>query len=170
MFSVLICLAGSALIEGGSFGLRRVTAVRAGAAAAIGSGLGPLERFLPPFVVNAASAAAAPKGGYTNEVVRTVDGIRHKRLGGSGIIVSELGLGTQRWGSTDFNAPDEALCHQMMDRAILNSGVNLIDTAEQYPIPSDRAFPEGNTERIIGSWLAKDKARRSKVVIASKIT
>jgi len=57
-----------------------------------------------------------------------------------------------------------------MDRAILEGGVNLIDTAEQYPIPSTREKPEGDTERIIGTWLAKDKSRRSKVVIASKIT
>jgi len=132
--------------------------------------------WLPPFLqgpVAAASAASrlpASAKGATNEVVKTVDGIRQKRLGSGDIIVSELGLGTQRWGSGDFNAPDEALCHKLMDRAILESGVNLIDTAEQYPIPSTREKPEGDTERIIGSWLAKDKARRSKVVIASKIT
>ena len=35
----------------------------------------------------------------TNEIVKVVEGIRHKRLGGSDIIVSELGLGTQRWVS-----------------------------------------------------------------------
>lgn len=29
---------------------------------------------------------------------------------------------------------------------------------------------EGDTERIIGSWLAKGKGRREKVVLASKIT
>ena len=102
--------------------------------------------------------------------VRTIDGIRQKRLGGGGIIVSEIGLGTQRWGSADFNGPDEALCHKMMNRAILESGVNMIDTAEQYPIPSTPARPEGSTERIIGSWLAQDKSRRDKVVLASKIT
>jgi hypothetical protein len=131
--------------------------------------------WMPPFMQDAQRAAAAsrlPAGstGPTNEVVRTVEGIRHKRLGGSNLVVSEMGLGTQRWGSADFNGPDEALCHKLMDRAILEGGINLIDTAEQYPIPSTREKPEGNTERIIGSWLAKDKSRRSKVVIASKIT
>ena len=99
-----------------------------------------------------------------------MDGIRQKRLGGSDIIVSEMGLGTQRWGSTDFNAPDEAMCHKLLDRAVLGSGINLIDTAEQYPIPSDRMRPEGDTERIIGSWLRQDRSRREKVVLASKIT
>ncbi|KAJ8606962.1 hypothetical protein CTAYLR_009270 [Chrysophaeum taylorii] len=103
----------------------------------------------------------------TNEVVRSVNGIRRKRLGTSGIEVSEVGLGTQRWGSTDFNAPDEALCHAMLDLAVAN-GVNLVDTAEQYPIPSSRERPEGLTEEIIGRWLAKHD--RSSLVIASKIT
>ena len=103
-------------------------------------------------------------------MVRVVDGMRHRRLGGGDVVVSELALGTQRWGSADFNAPDEALCHAMLDRAVLERGVNLIDTAEQYPIPSSRSKPEGRTEQIIGSWLAQDAARREKVVIATKIT
>ena len=90
--------------------------------------------------------------------------------GGWGHRCSEFGLGTQRWGGADFNSPDETLCHAFLDRAVLEKGVSLIDTAEQYPIPSDRARPEGNTERIIGSWLAKDKSRREKVVLATKIT
>ena len=106
--------------------------------------------------------ALPASAGPTNEVISVVDGIRQKRLGGSGIIVSEVGLGTQRWGSTDFNAPDMAACHALMDRAILDSGVNLIDTAEQYPIPSDDLTGrfEGYTEQIIGKWLAKDKVQR----------
>ena len=35
--------------------------------------------------------------GPTNEVVKSINGMKLKRLGGSDIIVSELGLGTQRW-------------------------------------------------------------------------
>ena len=35
--------------------------------------------------------------GPTNEVVKSVNGMRQRRLGGSDIVVSELGLGTQRW-------------------------------------------------------------------------
>ena len=117
------------------------------------------------------TSRARPATRPTNETVKVVEGIRHKRLGGrSGIVVSEIGLGTQRWGSADVNAPDETLCHAMMDRAVLERGVSLIDTAEQYPIPSDRSRPEGRTEEIIGRWLAQDKSRREKVVIATKIT
>lgn len=85
-----------------------------------------------------ASAAGIPKssgkGGPTNEIVKVVNGIKHRRLGGSDIVVSELGLGTQRWISTDFNAPDKDLCYAFMDEAILKRGINLIDTAEQYPM------------------------------------
>jgi len=95
--------------------------------------------------------------------------MRMRTLGSSGIEVSELALGTQRWGSADFNAPDEAMCHKMLDMATA-AGVNFLDTAEQYPIPSGPGKPEGSTEKIIGSWLAKDKSRREELVIASKIT
>lgn len=106
----------------------------------------------------------------TNEVVQTVDGIRQKRLGNSDVVVSELALGTQRWVSADFNAPDEAQCQAFLDRAVLGSGVNLVDTAEQYPIPSDNARPEGLCEEVIGRWMAKEAGRRRKLVIATKIT
>jgi hypothetical protein len=47
-------------------------------------------------VANAADVGVASKG-PTNEVVKSVNGMRQRRLGGSGIVVSELGLGTQRW-------------------------------------------------------------------------
>ena len=125
------------------------------------------------FLPGAARAAAKGFGlpsKETNDVVSTVDGIRRKRLGNSDIAVSELALGTQRWGGADFNSPDEELCHQLLDRGVLEGGINLIDTAEQYPIPSDRTRPEGATEEIIGRWLKKGSGRRNKVVLASKIT
>eukprot|EP00611_Tribonema_gayanum_P019819 TRINITY_DN3509_c0_g1_i2.p1 TRINITY_DN3509_c0_g1~~TRINITY_DN3509_c0_g1_i2.p1 ORF type:complete len:474 (-),score=88.81 TRINITY_DN3509_c0_g1_i2:2557-3936(-) len=138
-------------------------------AAAAGAG-GVFSGLFGGGAANAAGLSKVAPKGKTNEVVRTVNGIRHRRCGGGDIIVSEVGLGTQRWVSEDFNAPDEALCHQMMDRAILEGGVNLIDTAEQYPIPSSRRRPEGLAEEVIGRWINKAPGRREKVVIASKIT
>ena len=93
---------------------------------------------LPFFGGGEEAKASAPrkrgKGGPTNEVIKVVNGIKHRRLGGSDIVVSELGLGAQRWVSTDFNAPDKDLCYAFMDEAILKRGINLIDTAEQYPM------------------------------------
>jgi len=119
-------------------------------------------------------AAGGGGGGPTGEVVKIVRGMKQKRLGNSDIFVSELGLGTQRWVSTDFNAPNKNLCYEFMDEAILKRGVNLIDTAEQYPIPSGgRGWgqpSEGDTEKVIGSWIKDRKVPRSDVVIATKIT
>eukprot|EP00591_Stephanopyxis_turris_P007596 CAMPEP_0195513780 /NCGR_PEP_ID=MMETSP0794_2-20130614/5353_1 /TAXON_ID=515487 /ORGANISM="Stephanopyxis turris, Strain CCMP 815" /LENGTH=510 /DNA_ID=CAMNT_0040641879 /DNA_START=140 /DNA_END=1672 /DNA_ORIENTATION=- len=123
---------------------------------------------------NAASSAplsSYKSSGPTNEVLTSVRGMKRKRLGGSDVIVSELGLGTQRWCSTDYNAPQSMECMELMDEAILNHGVNLIDTAEQYPIPSGNGeSAEGATELVIGRWMKERKVGRDEVVIASKIT
>eukprot|EP00956_Cyclotella_meneghiniana_P002424 scaffold2730_cov89-Cyclotella_meneghiniana.AAC.2 len=112
--------------------------------------------------------------GTTNEVIKTVNGMRQRRLGGSDICVSELGLGSQRV-SADFNAPNKEQVFEFLDTAIIKHGVNLIDTAEQYPIPSDgKIAKEGDSELVIGEWMkvrGMDKGEgRKKVVIASKIT
>ena len=48
------------------------------------------------YVANAAGTINAGNG-PTNEVVKSVNGMKLRRLGGSDILVSELGLGTQRW-------------------------------------------------------------------------
>lgn len=45
-------------------------------------------------------------------------------------------------------------------------GVNFLDTAEMYPVPT-RKETQGETDRIIASWLAKRD--RSKVVLATKV-
>jgi len=129
------------------------------------------------YAANADGVAKNVNGGKgpTNEVVKSVNGMRQRRLGGSDIVVSELGLGTQRWISSDFNAPNKDEVFEFMDKAILKSGVNLIDTAEQYPIPSDgKSANEGDSERAIGEWMKSRNLHkgdaRSKVVIATKIT
>jgi hypothetical protein len=119
---------------------------------------------------SAASGNSKKSSGSTNEVVKVVNGIKQRRLGGSDIVVSELALGTQRWASDDFNAPSEQECMTFMDEAILKSGVNLLDTAEQYPIPSGRSAREGDTETLIGKWIKDRNVPREKVVIATKIT
>ncbi|MCR8666979.1 NADP(H)-dependent aldo-keto reductase [Aestuariibaculum sp. M13] len=78
------------------------------------------------------------------------------------IKVSKICLGTMTWG----NQNTEAEGHEQLDYA-LEQGVNFIDTAEMYPVP---ASPEtqGETSRIIGSWLKK-RNNREQVIIASKI-
>jgi aryl-alcohol dehydrogenase-like predicted oxidoreductase len=57
--------------------------------------------------------------------------------------------------------------HDQLDFA-LDQGVNFIDTAELYAVPT-KPETQGSTEKIIGSWIAKRK-RRDDFILASKIT
>ncbi|MCQ4142949.1 NADP(H)-dependent aldo-keto reductase [Vogesella sp. AC12] len=82
-------------------------------------------------------------------------------LGRSGIHVSLISLGTMTWGEQN----SEADAHSQLDLA-LERGINLIDTAEMYPVPP-RADTQGRTESHIGSWLAKG-GRRERIVLATK--
>ncbi|HEY3539976.1 MAG TPA: NADP(H)-dependent aldo-keto reductase [Trinickia sp.] len=89
--------------------------------------------------------------------------MEYRKLGDSDVKVSAIGLGTMTWG--EQNTESEA--HAQIDYA-LDQGVNLIDTAEMYPVPP-KADTQGSTERYIGSWLAKHPSAREKIVLATKI-
>lgn len=84
------------------------------------------------------------------------------RLGASSIEVSKVCLGTMTFG--EQNTESEA--HSQIDYAV-ERGINFIDTAEMYPV-IPRPQTQGETERIIGSWLKKSR-RRADVVIATKV-
>jgi aryl-alcohol dehydrogenase-like predicted oxidoreductase len=86
------------------------------------------------------------------------------RLGRSALRVSQYCLGTMTWGSQN----SEAEAHAQIDLA-LEHGVNFIDTAEMYPTTPLSPETCGETERIIGAWLAKS-GRRGEIVLATKIT
>ena len=66
-------------------------------------------------------------------------------LGGSGLRVSKICLGTMTWGEQTT----EAEGHAQIDWA-LEHGINFIDTAEMYPIPPAHKT-QGATEKIIGA-------------------
>ncbi len=68
--------------------------------------------------------------------------------------LSVFGLGTMTFGAES----DEATSHAMLDRYV-ESGGTLIDTADVYT--------RGESERIIGTWLAA-RGNRDDVVIATK--
>ena len=89
--------------------------------------------------------------------------MKYNQLPGTALTVSEVCLGTMTWG--EQNTEQDA--HAQIDYA-LDHGVNLIDTAEMYPVPP-RAETQGSTERFIGTWLAKHRSAREKVVLATKI-
>lgn len=88
--------------------------------------------------------------------------MEYSALGNTDIRVSKICLGSMTWGEQN----SEAEGHRQLDMA-LDRGVNFVDTAEMYPVPS-REQTYGVTESIIGEWLAKRK-QRDKIVIATKI-
>ncbi|HET6786689.1 MAG TPA: NADP(H)-dependent aldo-keto reductase, partial [Aquabacterium sp.] len=61
----------------------------------------------------------------------------------------------------------EAEAHAQLDAA-LDAGINLIDTAEMYPVPP-RPDTQGRTEQYIGTWL-RQRGRRQDIVLATKAT
>lgn len=86
-----------------------------------------------------------------------------KKLGRTDIDVTEICLGTMTWGVQNT----EADAHSQIDYA-LDAGINFMDTAEVYAIPSS-ADTYGKTESYIGTWFKKT-GKRDKFVLASKIS
>jgi aryl-alcohol dehydrogenase-like predicted oxidoreductase len=84
-------------------------------------------------------------------------------LGQSSLQVTPICLGTMTFGE-QVNA---AGAHAVLDRA-WERGVNFLDTAEMYAVPS-RAETYGATETIIGQWLAQRPGVRQKLVLATKV-
>ncbi len=85
------------------------------------------------------------------------------QLGRSDLNVTPICLGTMTFGEQ----VDETTSHAVLDRA-LAQGINFIDTAEMYSVPT-RAETFGATETIIGNWFAKHPGARQKLVLASKL-
>lgn len=86
----------------------------------------------------------------------------YRKLGRTGLKVSELCLGTMTWG--EQNTEGEG--HEQMDYA-LDQGINFFDTAELYAIPP-KPETQGRTEEIIGTWFQSRK-NRDKVILATKV-
>src|SRR5207344_2514164 len=84
-------------------------------------------------------------------------------LGGGPLQVSRICLGTMTFGEQ----VDEATAFTIMDRAV-EQGINFIDTAEMYAVPTRRET-YGATETIIGRWFAANPGMRQRVVLASKV-
>ena len=86
--------------------------------------------------------------------------MKYRRLGRSALQVSELCLGTMNFGprtseQDSFSILDEALAQ----------GINFVDTANQY----GGHLGVGVTETLLGKWLAQDRGRRDRIVLATKV-
>lgn len=82
-----------------------------------------------------------------------------RRLGRTGLKVSEVCLGTMTFG----HQCDEDVSFTIMNKAA-DAGVFFLDTADAYPVPPT---PEtaGRTEEIVGRWLM---GQRDRYVVATK--
>ncbi len=89
--------------------------------------------------------------------------MQYRPLGRTGLNVSVIALGTMTWGEQNT----EVDAHAQLNLA-LDAGINLIDTAEMYPVPP-RPETQGRTEQYIGNWLKKT-GRRNDIVLATKAT
>ncbi|GAB5452051.1 MAG: aldo/keto reductase [Halioglobus sp.] len=87
--------------------------------------------------------------------------MKKNRLGRSGIVVSDICMGTMTFG----NQADEQTAFRILDMSY-DAGIDFYDTAEMYPVPPDSKYV-GETEEIVGRWM-KTKDRDS-LIIATKV-
>ncbi len=88
--------------------------------------------------------------------------MKYKNLGNTGLIVSELCMGTMTFGSGFHNIGqvDQKLANQMVKYAI-DAGINFFDTANVYS--------RGESEEILGKSFRDLGIGREDVVIATKV-
>src|SRR4030095_14094988 len=83
--------------------------------------------------------------------------MRYRKLGRTGIEVSEIGYGAWGVGVVQWLGKTDEESLTALERAI-DLGVNFIDTA--------LAYGEGHSERLVGEVI---RSRRERIYIASKI-
>ncbi|GLT16070.1 NADP(H)-dependent aldo-keto reductase [Vibrio algivorus] len=88
--------------------------------------------------------------------------MKYHKIPHSNLEVSKIALGTMTYG--EQNSQKEA--YEQLDYSI-ERGINLIDTAEMYPVPP-KPNTQGSTEEYIGNWLEKS-GKREKVILATKV-
>ncbi len=84
-------------------------------------------------------------------------------IGRTGLTTHPFSLGTMTFGTQT----PEADAHRQLDMAV-EAGMNLIDTAELYPVNPIAAETCGDSEVIVGNWLAAS-GKRDEVLIATKV-
>ena len=77
--------------------------------------------------------------------------MEYRKLGATDIDVSILSLGTMTFGEQS----SEMEAFKMMDYAY-DSGINLLDSAEMYPVYPKKET-SGRSEEIIGNWIKGKK-------------
>lgn len=83
--------------------------------------------------------------------------MKYRTLGRSGLIVSEVALGTMQFGKNRMGGLGQEATTRMVKLA-LDRGVNFIDTADVYT--------RGESETLLGNAL---KGIREEIVLATKV-
>lgn len=86
-------------------------------------------------------------------------------LGTTDETITNFCLGTMTWGTQT----SEVDAHTQMDMA-LEAGIDIVDTAEMYPVNPVKAETVGGTETIVGNWNAANAGRRAKYKLATKMS
>lgn len=90
--------------------------------------------------------------------------MRYRLLGTTGVMVSELALGTMTWGgggpfwSKVGNVDEDGAARQL--KLAVDAGVNLVDTADVYSF--------GRSEELLGSALRRVGVCREDLIVATK--
>ncbi len=88
--------------------------------------------------------------------------MQRNRLGRSGIVVSDICMGTMTFGT----GADEKTAFAILDRSF-DAGIDFYDAAENYPVPPDPKYA-GLTEEIVGRWMQTKP--RDALIIATKVS
>ena len=89
--------------------------------------------------------------------------MKYTKIPHTDLKVSRVCLGTMTWGiQNNQKDADEQINYA------LDNDVNLVDTAEMYPVPPN-ADVVGNTERIIGEHFRNNPLNRDRMILMSKI-
>lgn len=97
--------------------------------------------------------------------IEKFQGMPYSLFGNTGLKVSNVGLGTWKFGypdTGDGSRVDEKTAFKIFDRAI-EEGVTFWDTANRYNESS------GNSERLIGKWFVENPDQRRNVELATKL-
>ena len=90
--------------------------------------------------------------------------MQYNRLGNTGLLVSEICLGTMTFGGKGFwtavGSLDQSVADNLVARA-LDAGVNFLDTADVYS--------EGLSEEITGRAMRNSGRARTDIVLATKV-
>merc|ERR1719253_938461 len=95
-------------------------------------------------------------------VPRLDNGMDYVRLGSSDLVVSKVCLGTMTFGKQ--NTLEEGV--EQLNLAFDEYGVNFLDTAEMYPVPTE-ASTQGKTDETVAAFLKSRK--REDIVLATKV-